>query len=183
MPRAARIQIRRLRRLGIAGPHLARFCGFRPRPLHHRRQGIGQGRDRALPRIARRRPFHHALPVARIAAGAGAELDPAPRPDLRVVTGRRKLSFSDSIGTLLGRLARACPAYPRLCFGRPKARMTGPSPRCPVEVNWLSATIFRQPKATLPGLGRVVNYWKTARKTSRRLGIDRKTSLPEPEIM
>ena len=32
-------------------------------------------------------------------------------------------------------------------------------------------------------LGRVVNYWKTARKTSRRLGIDRKTSLPEPEIM
>ena len=32
-------------------------------------------------------------------------------------------------------------------------------------------------------LGRVVNYWKTARKTSRRLGIGRKTSLPEPEIM
>ena len=85
MPRTARIQIQRLCRLGAAGPHFARFRGFRARPVHHRRQGFGQGGDRALSRAARRRSLHHALPVAGAAAGASAELDPAPRRDFRVV--------------------------------------------------------------------------------------------------
>ena len=44
---------------------------------------LGQRGDRALPRSARRRSFHHALPVAGAAAGTGARLDPAPGRDLR----------------------------------------------------------------------------------------------------
>ena len=75
MPRAARIQIQRLCRVGTAGPHLARFRGFRARPVHHRRQGVGEGGDRAVSRASRCRSLHHALPVARAAAGAGAEFD------------------------------------------------------------------------------------------------------------
>ena len=77
---------------GLRRPQLGVVRRFRARPLHHRRQGFGQGRDRPLSRAARRRPLHHALPVAGIAAAAGAELDPPARRDLRVV-GRPRSAF------------------------------------------------------------------------------------------
>src|SRR6516162_10802329 len=86
MPWAARVQIRRLCSLGTARPHDTRFVrGLRARPLHHRRQGIGKGRDRAVSRAAGRRSLHHALPVARAATGTSIELDPAAWRDFRVV--------------------------------------------------------------------------------------------------
>jgi alkanesulfonate monooxygenase SsuD/methylene tetrahydromethanopterin reductase-like flavin-dependent oxidoreductase (luciferase family) len=75
-------------RLGPGGPHLNIVRGLLARPLHHRRQGLGQGRDRTLPRASGRRSLHHALPVAGTAARAGAELDPAARRDFRVVEAR-----------------------------------------------------------------------------------------------
>ena len=86
MPRAAGIQVQRLCIMGAAGPHDARFVrGFRARPVHHWRQGIGKGGDRAVPRATGCRSLHHALPVAGTAAGAGAELDPTARRDFRVL--------------------------------------------------------------------------------------------------
>jgi alkanesulfonate monooxygenase SsuD/methylene tetrahydromethanopterin reductase-like flavin-dependent oxidoreductase (luciferase family) len=47
------------------------------RPVHHRRQALGERRNRTISRASGRRSFYHALPVARAAAGASAELDPA----------------------------------------------------------------------------------------------------------
>jgi hypothetical protein len=44
-----------------------------------------------------------------------------PRPVVELVRNSEKTPSS--------RLARACPAYPRLCFGRQKAWMAGPDPR------------------------------------------------------
>jgi alkanesulfonate monooxygenase SsuD/methylene tetrahydromethanopterin reductase-like flavin-dependent oxidoreductase (luciferase family) len=55
------------------------------RPVHHRRPGVGEGRDRTVSRAFRCRSFHHALPVAGAAAGAGTELHPASRRDFLVV--------------------------------------------------------------------------------------------------
>ncbi len=48
-------------------------------PTDFRRQGLGQGGDRALPRAAGRRPLHHALPVAGAAARSGSGVDPPAR--------------------------------------------------------------------------------------------------------
>jgi alkanesulfonate monooxygenase SsuD/methylene tetrahydromethanopterin reductase-like flavin-dependent oxidoreductase (luciferase family) len=47
------------------------------RPVHHRRQALGERRNRTISRASGRRSFYHALPVTRTAAGASAELDPA----------------------------------------------------------------------------------------------------------
>src|SRR5436305_15158078 len=86
MPRAAGIQVRRLRIMGTSEPYHARFVrGFRARPVHHRRQGVGKGGDRTLSRASWCRSLHHALSVARIAAGASAELDTTAWRDLRVL--------------------------------------------------------------------------------------------------
>src|SRR6516225_595225 len=62
MPRAARVQIRRLCSLGTARPHDTRFV-----------------------RGLRARSLHHPLPVARAATGTSIELDPAAWRDFRVV--------------------------------------------------------------------------------------------------
>jgi hypothetical protein len=66
-------------------------------------------------------------------------------------------------------------------FGIERAHIAAGGP--PPLKDWHSlATLHPQRVASLT-LGRVANYWKCARKTSRRLGIDRKTSLPRPEIV
>src|SRR5215471_10752041 len=86
MPRAAGIQIQRLRLMGAGEPHHAwLFRGLCARPVYHRRQSIGEGRGLAVSRAAGCRSLHHALPMAGLAARASAELDPAPRRDFRVI--------------------------------------------------------------------------------------------------
>ena len=53
----------------------SRICA---QPLHHRRCGIREGGDRPLPRSARRRPLHDALPLARPGVRQGARQHQAP---------------------------------------------------------------------------------------------------------
>jgi alkanesulfonate monooxygenase SsuD/methylene tetrahydromethanopterin reductase-like flavin-dependent oxidoreductase (luciferase family) len=71
---------------GLQKPQHARFVrGFCARPVHHRRQRVGEGGDRAVSRAVGCRSLHHALPVAWATAGASAELDPASRRNFRVI--------------------------------------------------------------------------------------------------
>jgi alkanesulfonate monooxygenase SsuD/methylene tetrahydromethanopterin reductase-like flavin-dependent oxidoreductase (luciferase family) len=50
--------------VGVGEPHHTGLVrGFRARQVHHRRQGVGKGRDRAVPRAFGCRSLHHALSV------------------------------------------------------------------------------------------------------------------------
>ncbi len=135
MPRAAGIQVQRLCIMGTAEPHHAGFVrGFRARPVHHRRQGVGEGGDRTVSRASGCRSLHHALPVARAAAGAGAELDPAAWRDFRVAGFR---SASSSWRGFLARSPRDRALERRVIWRRgtittKRGREMGsaPEPRC-----------------------------------------------------
>ncbi len=86
----AGIQVQRLCIMGVGEPHRAGFVrGFRARPVHHRRQGLSERGDRALPRASGCRSLYHAMPVARAAAGAGAGFHPPTRRDFRSIAIRR----------------------------------------------------------------------------------------------
>ncbi len=53
-------------------------------PLHHRRRGVREGGDRALPRSSRHRPLHDALPLAGAGVREGTRQHQAAGRDLRV---------------------------------------------------------------------------------------------------
>jgi hypothetical protein len=77
--------VRRLCVMGTAGQHHPRLVrGFRARSVHYRRQGVGERGDRPVSRASRCRSLYHALPMARAATGASAELDPATWRDFRL---------------------------------------------------------------------------------------------------
>src|SRR6516164_1166200 len=121
MPGAARIQIQRLCVMGPAEPHHTGFVrGFRARPVRHRRQSVGEGRNRAVSRTSGCRSLHHAVPVARAAAAAGAELDPTPRRDFRIVGIRRgtsSMSLTVARGLAL-EIAERIDTLPRVTVSR-----------------------------------------------------------------
>ena len=72
---------------GLSGRQTAGLRGPRPQPLHHRRRDIREGRNRALPRSARHRPLHDALPLARPGVRKGTRQHQAPGRDLRLTFG------------------------------------------------------------------------------------------------
>ena len=79
MPRPAGIQIQLLRRLGHGKPHRAyELRGHGARPLHHRRQGLGEGGNRPLAGTPRHQPLRDARAMAGPGAGESAGLHPPP---------------------------------------------------------------------------------------------------------
>ena len=80
----AAIQIRCVRVVGTVGAPEPGFRGACARPLHHRRRGVREGGDRAVPRGTRHRPLHDALPLAGTGVREGTGQHQAAGRDLRV---------------------------------------------------------------------------------------------------
>jgi hypothetical protein len=86
---------------GLGEPHgrgLVR--GVRARPVHYRRQGVGQGRNRPLSRASGCQSLHHALPMAGLPQKRAlasirrlGEIFASESPQLSPVSDERRLSL------------------------------------------------------------------------------------------
>jgi alkanesulfonate monooxygenase SsuD/methylene tetrahydromethanopterin reductase-like flavin-dependent oxidoreductase (luciferase family) len=77
--------------------------GVRARPVHYRRQGVGQGRNRPLSRASGCRSLHHALPMAGLPQKRAlastrrlGEIFASESPQLSPVSDERRLSLRPS---------------------------------------------------------------------------------------